>query len=881
MKIDNGKSKLFAITLTMILTISAILVVLPAATAQEPIHDETAVFLGAIPNPAGKGQTVLLHLGIFQALGHVSMYWEGLTVTIEKPDGTTDTLGPVNTDSTGGTGLIYTPDQTGSYLLQSHFPEQELKWTYYSFDTGEMYMVGTIMDASDSEVLKLVVQEEAIPYYPGHSLPSEYWTRPIDAQLREWYTIAGQWHAMGNPNLLAPYNDAPEAPHILWAKQLTTGGLMGGDTGVVGAETGDAYEGKWPEPVILNGILYYNRYESIPPLFEQRGIVAVDLHTGEELWFRNNTILSFGQTFAFQSFNYHGGYSYLWDTSSTSGRWDAYDPFNGEWAYGIENISGSFGMFGGVAGFGPSGEILMPVIGTGWLAMWNSTACGQQRSLDIGSWEEEIVSNVLDGNQGYDWNVSIPSLPGAVGMFGGPPVPTISHMADDRLMGYSISSDKTELTVWALSIKKGEEGTLLFNRTWNTPSSWSDGKLAIQWAGGTDYGEGGVVALWAKEQRKFYGFSLDNGEHLWATDSEIYLDAYGWGNMEHEWLFTDKYLYSTGVGGIIYCRSLETGKTVWTYEANDPYQEYLFANTWWQRILFISDGKLYAAHAEHSSLNPLPRGAPMFCLDLETGEEIWRADGLLRTTHWGGRAIIGDSIIAMMDTYSQMVVAIGKGPSKTTVTVADAGVSVGSSVMIKGSVMDISPGTESSDLKLRFPNGVPAVSDDSMADWMKYVYKQFENPEDATGVEVAIEVINPKGEYENLGTTTTDTSGNYGFSFKPTLEGDYMILVTFFGSDSYYRSMSTTYLTVDAAPEGFPDVPTADEIADTTVSKLPAYPDVPSASEVAQETVNQMPAYPEMPEIPAYLTIDLVILVIAAIGVVIGLIAYMALKKQK
>jgi hypothetical protein len=37
----------------------------------------------------------------------------------------------------------------------------------------------------------------------------------------------------------------------------------------------------------------------------------------------------------------------------------------------------------------------------------------------------------------------------------------------------------------------------------------------------------------------------------------------------------------------------------------------------------------------------------------------------------------------------------------------------------------------------------------------------------------------------------------------------------------------------------------------------------------------------QMPDIPAYLTIDLGILVIAAIGVVIGLIAYMALRKQK
>jgi hypothetical protein len=42
-----------------------------------------------------------------------------------------------------------------------------------------------------------------------------------------------------------------------------------------------------------------------------------------------------------------------------------------------------------------------------------------------------------------------------------------------------------------------------------------------------------------------------------------------------------------------------------------------------------------------------------------------------------------------------------------------------------------------------------------------------------------------------------------------------------------------------------------------------------------------MPAYPTVPDIPAFLTIDIVILVIAAVGVVIGLIAYMALRKQQ
>ena len=37
--------------------------------------------------------------------------------------------------------------------------------------------------------------------------------------------------------------------------------------------------------------------------------------------------------------------------------------------------------------------------------------------------------------------------------------------------------------------------------------------------------------------------------------------------------------------------------------------------------------------------------------------------------------------------------------------------------------MDVSPGTKSAEQMLRFPNGVPAVADEDMTDWMEYVYE--------------------------------------------------------------------------------------------------------------------------------------------------------------
>ena len=65
------------------------LIALPTATAQST--RATHAYIGATPNPVGVDQETLLHTGIMQQLNLVQQGWEGLTVTVEKPDGTTQT----------------------------------------------------------------------------------------------------------------------------------------------------------------------------------------------------------------------------------------------------------------------------------------------------------------------------------------------------------------------------------------------------------------------------------------------------------------------------------------------------------------------------------------------------------------------------------------------------------------------------------------------------------------------------------------------------------------------------------------------------------------------------------------------------------------------
>ena len=73
---------------------------------------------------------------------------------------------------------------------------------------------------------------------------------------------------------------------------------------------------------------------------------------------------------------------------------------------------------------------------------------------------------------------------------------------------------------------------------------------------------------------------------------------------------------------------------------------------------------------------------------------------MFRETRWGGNGVIGDGIIATMDTYDQRVYAIGKGPTKVTATASPKVSAFSSSILVEGYVTDKSPGTEDYGLKV-------------------------------------------------------------------------------------------------------------------------------------------------------------------------------------
>jgi hypothetical protein len=762
---------------------------LPAANAQATYRTKkTYAMVGLLPNPVGVGQEVLIWVGITDYVQNPTDGWVGLSITIEKPDGTTDTISDIRTDSTGSTGRVYVPDVIGNYTVQTHFPAQWFNWTSPPMFDPEVY--GNIWyEASDSEKVTLVVTEEPVPSYSSTPLPTFYWTRPINAQHYTWNTISANWISRPD-NSYAPNNDfAPETGHILWAKPITFGGLAGGFLGEHNYETGDAYEGKWSGSVIINGILYYNRYAmGFGGGWAQQGVIAVDLRTGEELWFRNNTRLAFGQTFYWDSFNYHGVFAYLWETVTTYlpptyapvTTWKAYDPFTGEYMYSMSNMPSGGVMFGASSTvIGAKGEFFIYDINlaNGWMALWNSsrTVVGFTPGMSQGSWGSAAhTQRTFDARNGYEWNKTIPKgLPGSMSKI----------LPGDRVIGCSASGwtsiGENPIYIWAFSLKSGQEGLLLYNTTWQPPT----GMLSMSF-GDASAGDK-VFTIEAKETRQIWGFSTETGQQIWGpTESQVPLQIYGMtGGIAYGRLF------STGYGGILYCYNITNGNLLWKYEANDLYNEVLWSNEWPIFVTFIADGKVYLQSNEHSPTNPLARGSPFLCIDVETGEKVWELP--IWGTSWGGAPIIGDSIVALYNSYDDRIYSIGRGPSAMTVEGPEAVQPFGTPVLIRGTVTDESAGAK----------GTPAIADASMSEWMQYLYMQFPKPTNATGVDVTLSVLDSNGNTYEIGTATSDSNGKFSYMWTPEVPGKYTVYATFAGSKAYWPSSAETAFGVMEAPE--------------------------------------------------------------------------------
>jgi hypothetical protein len=802
---EKPKMKISSIGVILTLTVAVILITLPLVQSAVELEQPMFIFVGAAPSPVGVGQPVALVYwtsempmpgdddAVYTDSGRE--HWRGVTLTVKKPDGSEVTLDAGVSDPVGGGYYLYTPDMTGTYSVVASMPEQwknrttvipygASKWR--TLPIGEYYF-----GPATSDPAEFVAQQNPIESWPPAEPPIEFWSRPIDAGLREWSPIAGNWLGDGMDN---PYTEGPETAHIMWTRQLDVGGITGEPYGTLSVYEGSSYERKWQNPIIMMGRLYYPQSLSSAGLGRTgtitKGTMCVDLRTGEEIFYMDDVLINRGEIYNYVSRNQHGTIPTLMATGGTT---RYYDPFTGGYLYAITDVPS------GWTAVGPNGERLIYQFGgyplnRTWLALWNSTGMISQRGSSIipstGYDQWRPVGKEHNGTEGWEWNVTLPSGLGTGGDY---------HVLEDRIIsgpgrttGYSetyhtgylpfgYAAPHGDFSLWAVSTAEGSRGDVLWNIQLDLPTP----NATMQW--GPASLEEGLVIMRCKETRQFIAYDIDTGAELWTTEPQNSWMMYSRGSS-----IADGKLFSGGYGGIMYAYDLDNGNLLWeaTTDAcglEGPYDRWPISG------FDVIDGKVYCTTGEHSHTHPLNRGWSMYCFDADTGDRLWDITGI-----WNS-PIFADGSIVSVNGMDNRIYCFGKGPSAITVDAPLTAVPLGTGVMIRGMVTDESAGTRSDALMARFPNGVPAIADECMTEWMEYVYKQHSMPM-ATGVEVVLETLDPNGNYYEIGRVTSDGIGMYKMMWEPEVEGEYTIVATFSGSGAYYGSMAET--AVGVAGEG-------------------------------------------------------------------------------
>jgi hypothetical protein len=215
----------------------------------------------------------------------------------------------------------------------------------------------------------------------------------------------------------------------------------------------------------------------------------------------------------------------------------------------------------------------------------------------------------------------------------------------------------------------------------------------------------------------------------------------------------------------------------------------------------------------HTYSPPLYNGAELFVWNTTNGDLLWQMPDF--ATSNSGEGVLSDGYLVVTNAYDNQLYCYGQGPSKLTVTAPDVGVTTSTPITITGTITDISAGSQQEAVAANFPNGLPAVSDASMSQFMEAVYEQQSMPTNVTGVPVTLSVIDSNGNNRQIGTTTTNALGTFGFNWTPDITGNYTVIATFAGSGSYYGSSAQTYFHA-SSPQT--PAPTAAPLADVATN---------------------------------------------------------------
>src|SRR4030042_1605573 len=702
MKISRSKTKATLIALFLMFAMTVSLVALPAANAHTPAWEiPSFAYIVAQPDPIGVSQPVKIYMWVDipmpMAAATNDIRRTGYKLTITAPNGQTEVKDwPIVYDSTGVQFYSYTPSQVGTYTFKFDYAGQNYTWsgTYQN----EMFLPA-------SKTTTVTVQEEALEEpVLSYPLPTEYWTRPIEGQNTDWWSISSNWlnpplirigdsgtqgavsgcDTQGGYGRFQSDGIAPNSPHIMWSRSIQDGGVVGGSQYDALGKTyymGGSYNVRFAEAIVMHGRLYYQ--EPWGNSGSGGYYVCVDLRTGEELWRMNVTDAGkpvYGYLYSYDIMNQHGVVPNGWLFTFNYAR--AYDPMTGRLSgLNLTNVPTGTGMAGS------QGEVLRYVWNSAgkWLAQWNlSRVFDDESSGNLPAncpitparptnmyWNGSMwVSSSVRTAQGYasvttpayDWNITLSSLgPGTWeinrhAIFNNILLLTQGSFGNPRSQG-------TGLNITAISLKQGSIGNILWSDYYPVaPNNCTRKIMAIS-------EEANVFVMEDKETLQLTAFSLANGKKVW----DLVPDDAAWDTMRSTTLAAYGNLYRSGFDGVLHCYNLTTGDLVWTYgnggEGNSTYAG--LETAWGHYPIFvdvIADGKIYLGTTEHSPGSPFYKDAQYRCVDAYTGEELWTMMGWGTGMYVGQGDIVADGFFVFLNCYDMKVYCVGKGPSSTTAT---------------------------------------------------------------------------------------------------------------------------------------------------------------------------------------------------------------------
>jgi hypothetical protein len=748
--------------------------------ANPGITVDTMSFLSFRPNPVGVGQTILVNMWTEPPINVARNYISTHVVTLTKPDGTKVTVGPMNSYAGDSTAWFETTvDQVGIWkikfdFLGMYFPAGRYLNGYIVTNSSGSVLDSAYYKPSSSIERSLTVQQDWVASWPPAALPTDYWTRPISAENREWWPIAGNYPGFGivggGPNWPAdtnnyiqstygftPYVQGPTTSHILWNQLGAISGLIGGSAGQYGSQSSPG-----TPSVIYAGRCYQTMNMPIGGV-PTSCAVCYDLRTDEQYYAipvseggTTPTTISYLRPTTGAVTGSGADQTYSVTLMTIGDRLIKINPLTGAVTANVTGMSGTFYADPYVL----STQTNNTAAGT---RLINWTTAGT--STDF---KTRIISNISF------------------------PMTTIGY-ADFET---GIATNKVSTTPngtgvsasWQVFAASMVTGQLLWNFTINEKTYNLETHIA-------DHGKVIMLMMTGDSPGRWKCWDEFTGKLLWVSDAMDYpwsSDAFGAYGVQSAYGMFYRMSYDA-----VFAFNWTDGKIVWKHEAPANTYETPYTNENGSTVYSfnsnskIADGMLYVANSEHTPTQPITRGWRMFCINATTGEDIWNITG-----NWGTPGAIADGYLTAANAYDGYMYVFGKGRSATTVDAPSTVIAKGQGVVIKGTVLDMSPAQI----------GTPCVSKETMTTQMEYLHMQHPidglwHNETIMGVPATLTAIDANGAATNLGTVTTNGYyGTFSKSWTPTNEGDYTIVASFAGDDSYGSSSAATAISVGPAP---------------------------------------------------------------------------------